>query len=347
MKDKIFLCFDKKYILKIFSESKGFFYFPKNKKIVDVKIEKVSPSWAKEGCLARYIILFSDNTREKIRGTAKKDESKKRVFNIMEYLYSRGFNKGHLQSAKPFYYVPSANLLLYKESPGMTLTQIIEEKNNKVVKKNLKNVAGWLVKLHNIDLNKENFPEAVFLGFKGYKRTFEKIKKFFPELKNNLIPIYKIKFIDRLWENKETLIHNDFYPGNTISNGRIIYGIDFDRAGKGPFLMDIAAFYGALEFPKEIWDSGFSKKKIRSFQKVFLKEYCKLKNLNYSETKIKLNGFLVKVFLDQVHYYTEFSIRGLNFMDKKTKDDFTRKIKASLIKTNEYLKKYKNTICRF
>lgn len=335
---KIFQALDKEFIQKLLERKKRLFFPSVKGKISEIKIKRVSPDWAKESCLVRYEILFDNDTKKIVRGTAKAKKSEKSVWQIMKYLYYQDFNSGNLQIAKPLDYIADINLLLYEESPGVTLTEIIEKETKTIVEKNLKNTARWLVKLHNLDFIKKGFPKATFIGLDGYKNIFHKIKKYIPELKNNLIPLNKIKFINQIWKNKKNFIHNDFYPGNSISNKKIIFGIDLDRAGIGPFLMDIAAFYGALEFPKEFWDLKISIKQIRHFQDIFLREYCKLRKLNYLQIKKDLKKFLVKIFLDQIHNYAAGTIKYRNLMDKKTKDSYILKIKTLLLKIKQHLK---------
>lgn len=334
---KIFKATDERFIKKLFKNKKKLFFPSSKGSILDVKIKKISPNWAKESCLVKYKILFDDKTQKIVRGTAKAGRTKKPVWQIMKYLYSNNFCQGKLRIPEALDFIPDINLLLYEEAPGNTFTEAIE-RGDKKTEKSLKNIAEWLAKLHGMDYKNRKFCKAVFLGSAGYKIIFRKIGKLLPELKKDLIPADKIDFIDQIWQGKKTLIHNDFYPGNAVLDNEIIFGIDFDRAGFGPFLIDTATFYGALEFPKEIWNLKLPEKRIRQFQDIFLKNYCKIRKLNYTKTKKALKKFLVKVFLDQIHYYGSFMVEGWDFMDKKTKNDFALKIKALLLKTKQCLK---------
>ena len=337
-KGKIFQALDKTFIQELFKRKKKLFFPSIKEEISEIEIERVSPDWAKESCLVRYEILFDNDTKKIVRGTAKAKKSEKSVWQLMKYLYSNDFSAGELQIIRPLDYLADTNLLLYEEAPGFTLTEIIEKENKTITKRILKNIARWLVKLHSLNFEQKKFPKAIFIGQRGYKDIFRKIEKYMPELKNDLIPTNKLNFIDKIWQYKKTLIHNDFYPGNSVSNKKIIFGIDFDRAGRGPFLMDLATFYGALDFPKEIWDLKITRKQRHHFQDVFLKEYCRLRKFDYYSIKSDLKKFLVKIFLDQIHYYTSFMIKGWGSTDKKTKDIFALKIKSLLFKTRQQLK---------
>jgi thiamine kinase-like enzyme len=336
--EKIFKAIDRRFIKELFENKKKLF-FPLNKgNILNIEIKKISPDWAKKSCLVKYKISFDDKSQKIVRGTAKAGRTKKPVWQIMKYLYSNNFCKGGLRIPKALDFIPNANLLLYEEAPGITFTEVIE-RGDKKAEKSLKDIAKWLAKLHGMDYKNRRFCKAVFLGSAGYRNIFRKIVELLPELKKDLIPISRLDFIDQIWRRgKETLIHNDFYPGNAILDNEIIFGIDFDRAGFGPFLMDIATFYGALEFPKEIWNLKLPEKQIRRLQDILLKNYCKIRKLNYTKTKKDLRKLLVKVFLDQIHYYGSFMAKGWNSMNEKTKDDFALKIKALLLKTKQCLK---------
>lgn len=332
----IFKALNKKFIKKLFEEKKKLFFSSAKGEISEIKIEKLSPDWAKESCLARYEIFFGDETKKIIRGTARSKKSKKPAWQVMKYLYSHNFSNGPLQIARPFDYIASVNLLLYQELPGFSLTQVIEREKDIVVEQNLKGAANWLAKLHRLEVS-QNFPKAVFIDFESYKGIFKTIEKYLPELKNNLIPIAKIKFINQIYKNRKNLIHNDFYPGNCIYNKKTFFAIDFDLAGLGPRLADVAAFSTALDFPKEVWNLKRPEQEIRRFQDIFLRQYCRQSRLDYSKIKKDLKKFIIKIFLDQIYYYAAFTIRGRNFMDKKTKENFILKIRALLLKTKQHL----------
>jgi len=338
MTKDIFQAVNPSYIQKLFKRKKNT-YFPsfKKYKIKDIKIEKVSPDWAKETCLVKYVVFFNNNKKKILRGTAKKLKSKKPVWEVMSYLNKKVFLKGNLQIAKPIDFLKDINLLIYEEASGTPLAEIIEKENLSVVKKNLKKTALWLTKLHNATPKKENLPKALFLKKKGYVEIMKVAKDLLPRVKNFLIPPNKLNFVDKIWYFKKTVIHNDLYSGNIIINPKYFFVIDFDRFGFGPPLMDVATIYGSLEFPKEVWPNKLNSKNIKDLQKLLLTTYCKLNKLNYQETLKEIKPFLSKIFLDQIHYYTAFTAKGWKFMNKKEKAAYTNKIKKLLLKAKEYL----------
>lgn len=326
MKYQIFKSLDKNFVKKLFLKDKG---------IQDIEIEKTSPFWAKESCLLRYKISFDKNNQKIIRGTAKIHSSGKKTWQIMKYLYSQGFDKKPLSIAKPIKFIDEINLILYEEIPGQSLTEILQSKNTKMSMANfyLKRAAEWLSKLHSLPTPKKIIKKAFFLGSEEYEKAFNKIKKIMPELKDYLIPNKNLKIIDKIWRNeKNTLIHNDFYSGNIIVNKKNFCAIDFDRSGFGPPLMDIATLYGSLDFPKEICKTNFSEREIKHLQETFLKSYYKLAKVNYLTTRKKLKTFLAKIYLDQVHYYANFAAKGWSFMNALAKKSSAEKIKALLLK---------------
>lgn len=339
MKKKIFKAADKNFIQKLFENKKKLFFPSTQSEISEIQIEKISPFWAKETCLARYKIFFGKEMNI-IRGSAKTSRPNKETWKIMKYLYSAGFNKGNLLVAEPVDFIEELNLILYKETPGLPLGEVLLSQKPKTqeIIRYLEKAAGWLRKLHTLSCSKKKFRRALFLGKEKYIKIFKKINWFMPDLKDYLPQGKNLEIIDEIWrKEKKSLIHNDFYPGNFIIGKGKFYGIDFDRSGIGPQLMDVAALYGFLEFPKEIWKPNLSEKEIKILQEGFLKTYCKIIPLNYPETRIKLKKFLAKIYLDQVHYYAALAFKGWRFLDNQTKEDFATKIKSLLLKMEEYL----------
>jgi len=339
MAKKIEKILEKNYIQKIFKK-KVDFYFPqlKSKKISDIEIERVSPVWAKKTCLARYKIIFFDSSKKIIRASAKTDGSKKRTFEIMKYLYENGFGKGKFRIRKPLDYIDEVGALFYEEANGLPLSLILER--GKFSFEIFKDIAELLFKIHSFDGKIKR--KAFVLGLAQYKKIFTKIKDLMPDISNYVISEKEIEFINEL-KNDWGFIHGDFYPGNILVAKNKITVIDFDKAGKGLELLDAAAFYASLEFPKSLWPLNLSQKERKLAQDIFLRRYCQLNNLNLQKTKVKLNNFLIKIFLDAIYFSGILLFDGWKEIDEKVKRDFSNKIKDLFLKVREYLpyvKKY-------
>ena len=336
MKYDIFKAVDQASISKLF-EKKLNVYFPKrkNQKIKDIVIEKISPDWAKDSCLVKYKIFLASGDIKIVRGSAKKHESREPVFLVMQYLWNHKFNKGNYIISRPLDFIEKANLLLYQEAPGKPFASIIQEGNLQEVKADLKKIANWLAKLHSLKPRSKKIRNSIFLGKKNYQKMIREIPTLMPSLKQDLEKIPNLDFLEKIWTNRSTLIHDDFYPGNIIIDHSKIAVIDFDRTGFGPALMDVATLYGVFEFPEEAWKIPFTKEQTTELQKVFFNTYCAKRNLEVKKTHQELNFFLIKIFLDQIHYYFYFAKKGWKFMNQKAKIGFTNKIKALILKIEQ------------
>lgn len=331
---------DPVFIEKFFEKNfKIYFSDTKKEKIKKIEIEKKSPNWAKETSLLRYKIFF-DSKFKIIRGSAKKNRSKKKVFFLMNYLYWHGFNKGRYRIPKPLDYFEKANLLLYQEARGETFSSVIAQNKLKEIEQDVKRIARWLAKLHTTKIKGGLFEKAAFLGEKKYQKMIADIEKIMPSLKKEFKNFINLNLIQQVWNKKEylSLIHNDFYPGNIIIQDSKVFGIDFDRAGIGPFLMDLATFYGCFDFPKEIWPTGLTKNERKKFQNLFLEVYCKKRDIQLKKIQDLLKPFLLKIFLDQIHFHFYFAKRGWRYMDKTAKNAAQRKIRALVLTVKKLTK---------
>jgi len=337
MKYNIFKSRDYTYIKKLFSEErKKFFPEIKNAVITDLKIKEVSPSWAKDTCLNKYEVTLNNKYTKKIRETSESKKSKKGVWEIMNFLYTSPINVPQKTIARPIDFISQYNLLFYEEVPGTPLSQLMAENNKTEVKRALILAAQWLAKLHRIKF-KTKIKKAFYPQTRGYKILFKQIKKYFPNLKKDLVQDKILEFTDEIWKTENVLIHADFYPGNIIVNKDQLFIIDFDKAGSGPGLMDIATLYGALEFPNSVWKIRFNQKELKELQTAFLKKYCQSRGINYTKTKSNLKMFLAKIFLDQIRYYFYFDLQNIKRMPKEYKTNLSNKLRDLILKVKSYL----------
>lgn len=325
---------DKKFIQELFCRKKKLFFPSAKGEISDIKIEKLSPDWAKRTCLVRYKIFFSDNSSKIIRGTAKIDGSKKRSYKIMSYLYENGFSESRFKVPRPLDYIDEIGLFIYEEAPGEPLSSIIDR--NQYSLKFSQDIAEFLFKIHSIK-NIKPKKKALIFNQEDYLRTYKRIRKIFPQFAE-FFPLQKIHFLQEL-EGESSFIHGDFYTGNLIINGNKIILIDFDKAGQGPILYDLASFCYCFEFPRSIWPLSLSKANINKYQHNFLKSYAKMAGWDLSILKLRLNKYMAKVFLNALNYYTGLAEEGWSVLTEKEKRVYFIQIRDLLKKVNQYFKK--------
>lgn len=329
----IFIAVDKEYIQRLFEEKK-FIYFPeqKDKKIKVVEIKKVSPSWAKETCVVRYAVRFEDGSSKALRGTASARAPKENAWKIMNWLVSQHFYK----IAKPLDFVKEANLLIYEEIEGEPFSLFIGRKNPEEIEAVLKSAAAWLSELHDIGAKKAKLPRALILKSRDYKKIFEKLSKLLPDL-NSELPAFDFSFVDKLAKEEKVIIHNDFYPGNVIVGKGELFAIDFEKSGLGARLLDISTLFGWFDFPEQMQQVNFGRNEIKRYQRIFLEEYCRLKNLDPVENIEKIGKYCAKNFFDQAYDFSLICVKGWNFLDNSSRSDYKEKIEALFNKARHYL----------
>ncbi len=336
MENDIFRAIDPEFVKQRLSEKKdGFFPDCKGKEIEKIDIKRVSPEWAKETCLVRYTIGFGDGVEKVVRGTAKAKSSKVDVWETMVHLHANIDRSNNLSIPRPLEYMEDIGMLLYEEAPGTPLVMLLQSGSQKEKMDAMERCAEWLSWLHGVPVNNEKIPKAIFIGSSGYKKTLKEARENIPEIKDEVIPDGEVDFIDRIWSPVDSIIHNDFYPGNSVVGKKEFFGIDFDRAGYGPPLMDVAALYSFFDFSKSMWPHKMTDDEASELRRVFLEKYCLLNGLDPSETERRMHPFVVKSFLDQLHYYVAFFIRGREFMDDETKSGFSNIIGDILNKIKE------------
>jgi len=333
VEQKIKKILNKNYIKRIFGKRKDL-YFPdcKNKKILDIKIKRISPLWAKKTCQARYEIIFPNSVKKFVRAASNVDGSKKKSFFILNFLYQNGFNRGKFRVPRPLGYEQESLALFYEEASGITLFSVLKREGRYPLKI-LKELSKFLLEIHSF---KKVDYKIVWLNLKDYSRAFKKIKKIMPNLTGQLFSLNKIAFIKRL--NKPSwFIQGDFHPDNIIVKGNKIFIIDFDKAGRGHFLFDLAFFCSSFEFPKSVWLLKFSLAEIKIFQETFLKSYSKIARLNLANLRKDLRKFSAKIFLDALYYLSDMAYESWNKISKKEKEILSLKIKDLLLKIREYI----------
>lgn len=321
------LILDESYVKEIFNKNSKK-YFPDKDEIIDIRIEKTNPDWAKWDYNSRYTVHFSDDSIVKLRGVARADNSKRNAFIFTQYLWKHGFDQPPFLVYQSFDFFDDSGLFLYKEVPGTALVDILQEKKYPGIL--IERLADWLAKLHSLPAEKSNLPKAFFPKVKGYKGAFEKIKEYLPDVKMSLN--FSINFLDKMWHDSGELIHNDFYPGNIIIDNKNIYCIDFVYSGLGPFMMDLATIYGCFEFPQ--FKNIFNKEQVEEFRSIFLQKYAKNRSLEYQEIIHALPKFLIKIFLDQI-FYASYAFESWHDLSGETKNGVKNEIESCLMELNQ------------
>jgi hypothetical protein len=96
--------------------------------------------------------------------------------------------------------------------------------------------ARWLARLHRTPAET---PRLLRYDRAYYRRWMERAVDFHPST-NGLVPAYE-RAVGRLLQLPVTFIHGEFYASNVIVQGNRICPVDWELAGLGPGLMDLAA----------------------------------------------------------------------------------------------------------
>lgn len=319
------LILDSEYINSLFQDKKAY-YFPqlKKEKILEIQIKQQSQEWMKDSCMARYKISFSSGKCVFIRATAYYDGSKKDTFKTMNVIYKSIPNET-FQIPRALDYREEASALFYQEASGKPFSSLIEKAQCSL--KMFSNVGKGLSHFHSLKSIKNS---SITIGKKEYLRTFSRIKKILPSLRNDIIPTKKIPFLNRL-DGEVRSIHGDLYTGNIIIDKNNIYFIDLDKAGRGSLFLDLSLLYFSLNLPSSIWKTGLKKLDIKRYQEAFLSSYCKESSLDLEKTRVELENFRSKTALDSLDFVVGIAYRGWSTIDDKSKKMFEKKIKDLLV----------------
>lgn len=282
LKNKKMAVLDKKYMEKFF-EKKLPIYLPDFKKLISLGIDDRSSVSFKK--VIKYSIRYLNKSgniiKRSIRGNIPSIDTTYEAVNanqILMTLEKSGFNKGKLQTNKPFDYFPKLRMILYQSYPGTILTEFIRKKvpdvNDYII-----NSAKWLLKFHSYKFligrprtYKREKDEAKYfiMNFKKYypeivekskyilKKVLEIKKSIYSEVKKNAI-----------------LIHGDYNPNNILVNDfnkNKLGVIDFGNAWRFDPLSDVANFLIQMELL--FWQGiAMDKKFLEKLKRNFLAEY--------------------------------------------------------------------------
>lgn len=228
-------------------------YFP-GAKFIDVQIKLVRNFRGKFRNLAlKYLLTLEIKGKKKTKLVRARIDTlhnnPARQYQFLKYLYSRGFKN---TIARPLEYIPSLNMLLYEDLPGMPFQVLLEEhKNLQLLLRLTPQIADWLKKFHKLKISSRNqfIARDIKVEKKDRRHWLFLMRKCAPEFYR---PTKEI--LDHCWEirlkNKAflkpkhfSLAHGDFHWGNIISrNNKKIGVLDFSDSLLADPLEDAARF---------------------------------------------------------------------------------------------------------
>lgn len=238
-------------------------------------------------------------------------EARKNVFEALNYLWEKGFNKGYLSIPRPLFYYPQLNCSFYRGVVGNNLYHYIKEENLSVVEEVVDKSAKWFAKLHKIPAE----PEANFNPINSRIRTvvpgndhvLNSIKQRHPEYLDFYEQAYSyfIKSEEDFLASTSIrhLVHGDAHPENIIKMGsKKIAVIDFTDLSLSDFARDLGCFLQQVQYmtKRKIEDDAYGLK----LQTIFLETYLK-------NAKIPLDKSL-KQRISNYYYWT--SLRTATFL---------------------------------
>jgi len=192
---------------------------------------------------------------------------------------------------------------LREGAEGNSLLEILEENNNNYKKATI-GAARWIARMHNLTPEKNIFQSRYKIAKKNYKNYLKDIKNYLPEKeaisKNILSKVSKIS------KKPETsLIHGDFQAQNIIYNqidNKTIV-IDYDWAGMGDYLYDIASFLIQLDYKtSKILDA----KETIALKNIFLREYEKASGQILNGTAKEINAYQAEIAIQRINWIIGF-----------------------------------------
>jgi aminoglycoside phosphotransferase (APT) family kinase protein len=100
--------------------------------------------------------------------------------------------------------------------------------------------AGWLARLHGAGL--ERRATRLLRYGPGYFRAWlPRARAFAPGGSLNALASSYTRVVDRLASWPATFVHGEFYPSNVLVEGRRVRPVDWEMAGVGPGVLDLAA----------------------------------------------------------------------------------------------------------
>ncbi|MFN3301446.1 MAG: phosphotransferase [Patescibacteria group bacterium] len=300
-KKKIKKFLDKDWVINLFNR-KIKKYFP-GAKIDDLEIEILRNFLGKfKNLTIRYKLFLNF-------GRYKRKENVLAKINALTTVPKRWFLVAKLLKKNCFKeipvildYLPSFNVVFYKEIKGKSLQDILQEKRISKILKIIPQIGLLLKKFHSLKIKDFPIIKNKKEEEKEHRHWFFLIRKCLPSFEKRMKKIYYSlkKFRERnknffLKENDYILTHGDFHFGNLILSGKKIKILDFSESDLYDPLNDVASFLAQTESMLRY----YLPKKFLLYQKnienIFLKNYFK-KKIGKSEW-IRIKFFKIRNFL--------------------------------------------------
>lgn len=197
---------------------------------LDVKSVNRSLTWLPE----TYIIVYEvedGGDMVLIRASASEKVSRLPAFQVMDYLSRHGFSDSILF---PLVYIDEYNLLLYKNIEGQPFINLIQGRIAlNLLQEKVAASATWLAKMHLLNF-KLPIPNYEF-------KYFHQLNNYYPALFQDLEKIKK-ECLSKINHQQIMALHGDYKPDNIIFDKDQIKVFDFNEAGLGNPMIDVASF---------------------------------------------------------------------------------------------------------
>lgn len=285
--NKILNLLDEKYVSELFNREVLPLY-PDFEKIKGIKIIPVKKNiWTRTyHVVIEFLVGFLDKngqlTELAIYCNAHSEEPRKNSYEALSFLWSQGFNEGHLTVPHPLFFSEDFNGYFYRGVQGNNLYYYIREGNLQEIENIVPRAAAWFAKLHGLPAEKaKNFNQInsrIETVIPGYELIFTKLSENYPEHYEAYKQVFEyvknqenqfLKNTDKRW-----LIHGDAHPENVIKmSEQTLAVIDFTDVCLSDFARDLGTFLQQFEYMsiRKLPSDEYIKK----IQKLFLESYLK------------------------------------------------------------------------
>jgi Phosphotransferase enzyme family len=233
-------------------------------------------------------------------GKWRNDELLKETFDLLQELWSKGFQSGdddHLKISKPIAYFPDYNLMLASKASGIELGKMLMGGDASVLENYIMQAASWLAKLHSIDIRSGR---AFSLETEEAKLRHwsEHLCFLYPDFAEKICNLFSLIFDkERSLDSKcFVLIHGDYNPNNTFVDGNDITVIDFEQSCIFDPAFDLGYFIAKLISAKRKYNLPLD---VDDLEKRFLDKYTAKISI---EPLKRVGLYKARSFLQHLHF---------------------------------------------